>query len=317
MLSPSWRRWLNPSKGVHILFDLKRLNVPGAVTMSHPEDGRIAFVIPRPDFGPGVTVVGTTDGPTPLEPEKAGIDPEDINYLLDLLNRYFPDLKLTRADVLSAYEGQRGAQALQKVSREHHIDVGPGGAVMVAGGKYTTHRTMAREIVDFTLESWPRDEKPQGLRKSSTHSPVNPMATEEALHQARASAASRGITVPEGLFTRYGGEALELLLAADSVSGTGGGTKGGAPVGASAAPAELEGFPMLEAQLRYCMRTGMVLHLEDFYFRRIPLFAARKDHGTSWAERLSQVWAEERGLGPSEAARELEQLQAEIARREV
>src|SRR5690606_20031082 len=68
MLSPQWRQWLSPSKGVHLVFDLKRLPVPGALVMSHPEDGRIAFVIPRPDFGAGVVIVGTTDGPSPENP---------------------------------------------------------------------------------------------------------------------------------------------------------------------------------------------------------------------------------------------------------
>ena len=46
--------------------------------------------------------------------------------------------------------------ALQKVSREHHIGDGPGGTVVVAGGKYTTSRKMGEEIVDFALKSWGR-----------------------------------------------------------------------------------------------------------------------------------------------------------------
>jgi glycerol-3-phosphate dehydrogenase len=60
----------------------------------------------------------------------------------------------------------------------------------------------------------------------------------------------------------------------------------------------------------------MVLHLEDFYFRRVPLFATRSDHGVPWAERLSQVWAEELRRSASEAASERESLLAEIRKRE-
>ena len=77
-LSTQWRSWLNPSKGVHLVFDWKRLPVPGAMVMNHPEDGRISFVIPRSDLGAGVTIVGTTDGPTPKSPEKADIDSGDV-----------------------------------------------------------------------------------------------------------------------------------------------------------------------------------------------------------------------------------------------
>ena len=63
------------------------------------------------------------------------------------------------------------------------------------------------------------------------------------------------------------------------------------------------------------MRTEMVMHLEDFYLRRVPLQMAREDHGLPWAEELARIWAEERGLTQAESDRELEQLRAEIARR--
>ncbi len=325
-LSPNWKRWLNPSKGVHLLFSLQRLPVPGALVMSHPEDGRVAFVIPRPDLGAGVVIVGTTDGLTPPDPDKAEIEPADVEYLLRLLKKYFPKAGLGHSDILSAYVGVRplfGAtsdtsgsegqprsgvsEALQKVSREHHIGEGPGGAVIVAGGKYTTHRTMAREIVDFTLERWRRDlrgGKVDALPKvasSRTRSAVNPKATADAVEQCRAEAARQGQQLPESLVTRYGGEALEVVeTAAQHLSG-------------GESPGE---FPLLEAQLRYCMRTGMVMHLEDFYLRRIPLFAARADHGLPWADRLATAWADERGLEAADARREAEELRHVLARRE-
>ena len=54
---------------------------------------------------------------------------------------------------MSPTRGQeKGGADLQKVSREHTIDHGPGGSVIVAGGKYTTFRRMAQEIVDFAIQ---------------------------------------------------------------------------------------------------------------------------------------------------------------------
>ena len=79
---------------------------------------------------------------------------------------------------------------------------------------------------------------------------------------------------------------------------------------------EAEGFPFLGAQLRHEIRAGMVVRLEDFYLRRIPLFSARKDHGLPWAEPLAGIWAEERGLGTMAAMIELQDLRDECARRE-
>ena len=323
-LSPDWRPWLKPSQGAHIVFDHTRLPVPGAVVMSHPGDGRIIFVIPRPDFGPGVTVVGTTDGPPSGGPESLRVSAADIEYLMALLHKYFPTLELKTSDILSSYVGLRplvegvgasqgnveggdAARMLQKVSREHHIDQGPGGTVLVAGGKYTTHRRMAMEIVDFTLKLWRREYSagvsgaPPIARKSGTAVPVNPRATSAA--RAEAVARSTDAPVPAELLDRYGAEALEVHRL------------GAEKTGASL-PADPPGFPALAGQLRFAIRNEGVMHLRDFYFRRVPLFLARADHGLPWAEALAAVWAEERGLSAKEIQAELAELRAETGRRD-
>jgi glycerol-3-phosphate dehydrogenase len=326
-VSSHWRRWLNPSKGVHLIFDLKRIPVPGAIVMSHPEDGRISFVIPRPDYGAGAVIVGTTDGPTPLEPERAIVEPADVDYLMDLLNRYFPALKLTSADIVSAYVGVRplmGAQAstvgsegtaprataadLQKVSREHYIGPGPGGLILVAGGKYTTHRLMAREIVDIALQKWREDAGqgkadpvPAGIGASQTEVALNPLATMEAVAESRRIAAERGWQVPEPLWNRYGAEALGIVEIARTQKDL---------------LLEVDGFPLLGAQLRYEIRNGMVMKLEDFFLRRVSLYATRKDHGLPLAEGLARIWAEERGLGAEAVVEEVRRLQDEFERRD-
>lgn len=312
-LSPDWKPWLSPSKGVHLIFDLKRLPIPGAVVMSHPEDGRISFVIPRTDYGAGVVIVGTTDGPTQIDPDKATIASADVTYLMSMLNRYFPSLKLTTSDILSAYVGVRplmatpaagsDSESLQKVSREHYIGTGPGGTILVAGGKYTTHRRMAGEIVDEALKHWgvaaesgTAPAVPPLLTAAHTETPANTRLLPTAISEATRTAQTQGVTIPPQLLFRYGSDALELITQPSSSS-------------------DPDGFPYLEAQLRYTIRHEMVLHLEDFYLRRIPLFATRADSGLPWAERLAQVWAEERGLGEDEMKVELGRLQKEIARR--
>jgi len=329
-ISPQWHQWLMPSKGVHLVFDHHRIPVNGAMVMSHPDDGRIVFVIPRPDYGKGVTIVGTTDGPSPAKPEDTGIDAGDVHYLMALLNKYFPTLTLSTKDILSAYVGVRplmsptaadqtghmaggevagssggdGSQApsLQKVSREHHIGEGPGGTVVVAGGKYTTHRNMGEEIVDFALATWKRDHAQGKLKtavskhsRSKTKTPVNPMATPAMMAKTFEKVRERE------LVERYGAEALDIVERAKELG-----------------PSQLadpDGFPEILTQLRHVMRTEMVMHLEDFYIRRVPLYLARADHGLPWAEALARIWAEERKLTEGDAARELEQLKAELAKR--
>ena len=305
-----WHRWLTPSKGVHLVFDLKRLPIPGAMVMSHPEDGRISFVIPRPDMGQGITIVGTTDSPTHPEPERARIEREDVAYLMSLLEKYFPALQLTTSDILSAYVGVRplvganpgaapgdSSAQLQKVSREHHIGWGPGGSVWAAGGKYTTHRTMGQEIVDFALERREWVSQLGTVGRSDTRTPVNPRVLPEAVARARAAETH---PVAESLWALYGAEAREIAELDRQALGK-----------SAAAIADPVGFPCLRGQLLHALKYGAVLRLEDFWFRRAPLYLALPDQGEAWVDALAEVWAHATGGdAPAEAAL----LRAAIAR---
>jgi glycerol-3-phosphate dehydrogenase len=319
-LNREWKARLAPSKGVHLVFDATRLPVPGAVVMSHPEDGRISFVIPRPDYGAGVVIVGTTDGPATPDPDKVDVAPEDTEYLLGLLNRYFPEAKLTNSDILSAYVGVRplvapgggagsDSESLQKVSREHHIEEGPGGVIWVAGGKYTTHRTMAAEIVDIALERWEAASQrgevealPISLKTAASHEAPSVQLSPAAILEAREEAAKAGIQIPEQIWERFGGDALEVARIHSSYPRS---------VGLS----DPAGFPWIEAQFRFQLRHGMVMHLADFIFRRSALYMSRADHGLPWVQPLSKIWAEERGLGAEAAVRECSRTEAQIVER--
>jgi glycerol-3-phosphate dehydrogenase len=280
---PKWHNWLAPSRGIHLVFDWKRVPVPGAVTMQIG-DGRIAFVIPRHDYGQGITIVGTTDGPTTLPPgeienETAAIK-EDTAYLLDLMKQYFPALKLTNDDIITHYIGIRplvdpkrntgsdGAASLQKVSREQTIDHGPGGSVIIAGGKYTTFRKIAEEVVDFATKDWKHLEpQTDGL----LFNPAHP----ERIRRAREIARAKGIVVPEKLYERYGADALAIahIHTSDCEQTT----------------EDPEGFPFLEAQFRYSVRHQMVMSVEDFVRRRQALSLCRQDQGAPWFPLLEKA----------------------------
>ncbi|MBC7384766.1 MAG: glycerol-3-phosphate dehydrogenase/oxidase [Cryobacterium sp.] len=323
-----WMPWLKPSRGTHLVFAKERFPVPGALLLSNEEDGRISFVIPREDFGSGVVIVGTTDGPSPNDPDAVLAEGEDILYLLRLLKRYFPELKLTEADIISRYVGVRplmdpefgshaggGGAALSKVSREHHIGPGPGHTTFVAGGKYTTHRTMALEIVDHALESWREDfwqdraARVPAWHQAQTEGPMSSAVTREAIDGFRAEveeARRLGLGAAEvasinALIERYGADARTVLELHAQFSES------------RPSPA---GLPYLESQLRYAIRFEMVLGLDDFYFRRLPLYLGRQDHARDWIPSLSRVWAEERGFAEPERVRAVEKLERQILARD-
>lgn len=305
-LSPQWKNWLAPSKGVHLIFDLKRIPLDGAMVMSNPEDGRISFVIPRPDFGAGVVIVGTTDGPSPKDPGSVVVERSDVDYLMTLLQKYFPTLNLTHKDIVSAYVGVRplvggdGAslETLQKVSREHTIGRGPGGTTLIAGGKYTTYRKIAEQVVDFSLHHRPY--LAHDLAPARTREPMNLAATPGAMRDAETQAARQGKKLPPELLERYGAAAIDIVAdgKADSEKWP-------------------EGFPDLGAQLRHSIRFEMTMHLRDFFFRRLPLFSARSDHGLPWVEGLSQIWQKEMQGSEAQRIAEIELLKEEIKRHEL
>lgn len=143
---------LAPTKGVHIVVPRSRVNLPRSLVMRHPGDGRVVFNIP---WGPA-TIIGTTDTFYEGRPEDCHADGDDVDYILEVANHVFPALGLTRADVVATYTGLRPLMKEEGVdegatSREHAI-LEDGNVFTVAGGKWTTHRRMAKDAVDRIVE---------------------------------------------------------------------------------------------------------------------------------------------------------------------
>lgn len=138
------------TKGSHIAVARNRVGNRSAVTLTSPDDGRVMFVLPSGDH----TVVGTTDLRTDETPDNVKASDQEIVYLLNAANAYFPEAKLTPADVIETWSGIRPLAAAppgtspSSISREHRISRDAQGVVVVTGGKLTTYRSMAAEVVD-------------------------------------------------------------------------------------------------------------------------------------------------------------------------
>ncbi|HEY5219374.1 MAG TPA: glycerol-3-phosphate dehydrogenase/oxidase, partial [Gemmatimonadaceae bacterium] len=137
------------SKGTHILMPHDRVNNRAALTLLSPTDGRVMFALPAGAF----TVFGTTDTFTSASPDQVRASEDDVSYLLRAANTFFPAARLQRDDVVSAWAGIRPLVATEgdspnAASREHAIQVTPAGVVTITGGKLTTFRIMAAQVVD-------------------------------------------------------------------------------------------------------------------------------------------------------------------------
>lgn len=138
------------TKGSHIVVDRSRVGNHGAVTMTSPDDGRVMFVLPSGDR----TIVGTTDIRTDETPDDVKASGVEVAYLLRAVNSCFPDSGLLPGDVLETWAGIRPLASAPEgtnpssISREHRISRDKAGVVIVTGGKLTTYRSMAAEVVD-------------------------------------------------------------------------------------------------------------------------------------------------------------------------
>lgn len=148
---PHSRVKLRATKGIHLVVDRARVPVPDTVVMS--EGKRILFAIPWGDR----TILGTTDTDYNGSLDDVRSDDEDIRYVLQVTNQFFPKAELTERDVISHWAGLRPLIAdpngkPSDISRSHDIKSPEPGWWDVAGGKLTTYRLMAEQTVDRIVE---------------------------------------------------------------------------------------------------------------------------------------------------------------------
>jgi glycerol-3-phosphate dehydrogenase len=161
------------SKGAHIAVRRERVGNREAVTIVHPRDGRVMFALPANTH----TIIGTTDTFTDAAPDEVRASESDVAYLIEAANHFFPDARLGRGDVVAAWAGIRPLMPTSgssvAASREHALTRGAG-LVTITGGKLTTYRVMASEVVDAVREAlrMPRRREQTGRRPLADLSPA-------------------------------------------------------------------------------------------------------------------------------------------------
>jgi glycerol-3-phosphate dehydrogenase len=175
---------VQPSQGVHLVFDGAFLAGKTAIMVPHTDDGRVLFVIPWH----GRALVGTTDTAMPQPEMEPRPLPDEIEFILRNAGRYL-GRDPSRKDVLCAFAGQRplvrvpGKTATKELSRSHEVLISSAGLVTIVGGKWTTYRRMAQDTMDHAIEVGGLPLRPcatetlrlHGWKPSSPESPEDPM----------------------------------------------------------------------------------------------------------------------------------------------
>jgi glycerol-3-phosphate dehydrogenase len=289
-----WKKVLRPTKGVHLTFEKSRFPLASAVVMA--AEKRIVFGIPRHEM----VIVGTTDTDYSGDPAQVSTTPEDVRYLLGVVEKYFPGASLTAKDIVGTYAGVRPlvkdeAESEGKTSREHSIWTDPRGVTFVAGGKYTTYRLIAEQAVHHCLRSFPVEDRVR-FRAGRNTAPLNPLVTSETmLENPNRRARLKKLTSLNDqecvwLSDRHGGEVDEFLLRYGH---------------------ELTYW---QYEALHAIDHTMCLHLVDFFTRRVPLMLAFRDHGLSLLDQIVPIFEARYQWTKEQSAEEVRRVKDHVAR---
>ena len=282
MDEPDAARAVQPSQGVHLVFDREFLQGSSAIMVPHTDDGRVLFVIPWH----GKVLVGTTD----TAMEKPELEPraldEEIGFILRNAARYLAR-DPNREDILSVFAGQRPlvrppgkeGSATKAISRNHEILVSNSGLLTIVGGKWTTYRKMAEDTLNHASLIGGFD--------------LKPCATENLpLHGWRSRNAA---SLPKHL-AAYGTDAarVEELAAEDP---------------ALAEPLHPR-LTYIKASVVWAAREEMALTVEDVLSRRTRALLLDAKAAIEAAPVTARLLAKERGKDSAWAASQVEQFES-------
>ena len=288
------------SKGVHIVVPGSAIKSDAGIILKTPIS--VLFLIPWGDKW----IVGTTD--TPYEGDRA--EPfatrEDVQYILDQANRVL-EPKLRADEIIGVYAGLRPLVAnnksatTTKLSREHTVDRPAAGFVSVAGGKYTTYRVMAKDVVDRAVIE---------LRKLTQESVTEklPLVGADgyfALEQQKERIAQEsGIDVETvtHLLNRHGSLISEILEIIEDQ-----------PKLASKLDKEL---PYIKAEIVYATSHEGARSVDDVISRRTRLSFEAINHGVHLADEVASLIAPVLGWSAKERKESIAQY-IELVEREI
>ncbi len=284
------------SKGVHLVVPRDRIQSRTGIILRTPQS--VLFVIPWGRHW----IIGTTDTDWALSKAHPAASKADIDYVLDQVNRVLA-VPLTHDDVEGVYAGLRPllageSDSTSKLSREHTVAHPVPGLVMIAGGKYTTYRLMARDAVDAVAYGLDGKVAPS----CTDQVPLVGADGFQAMWNARAALAkSSGLHVAriEHLLRRYGtliGELLDLIADDPSLA---------RPLAGA--------DDYLRVEVVYGVTHEGARHLIDVLARRTHISIETWDRGLSAADEVAELMAGPMRWRARQVSREIENYRAEVA----
>ncbi|MBA4381029.1 MAG: glycerol-3-phosphate dehydrogenase/oxidase [Sideroxydans sp.] len=248
------------SKGVHLV--MPALQTDQAILLTAKEDGRVFFIIPWY----GRTLLGTTDTDYRGDVDKVVVEDADIDYLLEAANHYFKT-GWTQKDVIASYAGlrvmkQSDAQHPSSASRDWELRTAPNHVHHIIGGKLTSAREDASEVVDAVCAHLGVNRRCTTQDIRFPWKPEQPYAIWSKEMLARAQRLGIDATSAKTLLRRHGARVEELFSLVE--------------VKPMLAERIVPDLPFIYADLVFCASNEMVFSLSDLLRNRLPLIILAK-----------------------------------------
>lgn len=303
-------RKLIRSKGIHLI--TRPLTTKHAVTMAAPGGGHF-FIIPWR----GHSLIGTTDTLYEGDPDSFGVTEKDIAEFIAVVNAGFPAAELTRDDVLFFYggmrpivdrqtqvkagvvEGESAERDTYSASRaseiyDHESHGGPAGVISAIGGKWTTSRHLAEQIVDMAVEKLGVEAKPCATETTPTYGGVVGRFA-GFQEQARLRNADLPAEVANNLARCYGSRMDDIVGLTKDVP--------------TLATPICEGRSAIGAEVVHAVENEMAVTLEDVLFRRTGLGTLGHPGDAALAQ-VAELMAGSLGWDAEQRAAQIEQATA-------
>ncbi|XP_070570624.1 glycerol-3-phosphate dehydrogenase, mitochondrial-like isoform X2 [Ptychodera flava] len=301
MADSTTKKICQPSAGVHVV--LPGYYSPEAMGLLDPatKDGRVIFFLPWENK----TLAGTTDTPCKVTDSPSPTE-EEIQFILEEIKHYLsPDVQVRRGDVLAAWSGIRPlvtdpkAKNTESLSRNHVIDVSSTNLITIAGGKWTTYRSMALDTVDAAVKAC----NLQTTSESQTDGMLLDGAAGWTPTMFIRLAQDFGLEseVAEHLANTYGDHAFEVARLAELTG------KRHPVVGVRLA----EEFPYLEAEVKYAVKEYACTAV-DVLARRTRLAFLNAQAAEEVVPRVVELMAKELGWNKQRQKEEREKAIAFI-----
>jgi glycerol-3-phosphate dehydrogenase len=271
------------SKGIHII--TKPLHKDHALVLQ-TKTGRHFFIIPWRGF----SLIGTTDDVYKGHPDDFKVTEADMGDFLGEVNATVPAARLTRQDIVYQYGGLRPIveketsvevevyDASRKYELyDHELDEGIQGFVTAIGGKYTTSRNMAKQLVDMIFTKLHREAVPCQTHTTPLYGGEMGRFSSFVERAKILKAGDLDDNVIENLCRNYGSRYQNVIQLAEKKKHV---------------SAICESFPDIWAEVVYAIRAEMAVSLSDVLFRRTGL-CTLGNPGTSIIEEVADVMAKE------------------------